>query len=71
MFIRALKQGVKLGVLQKHQGRFRLNGTPSELAFPTCKTKLFYSRNKQRLRPREHVLRIRSITPSTRSSLSD
>lgn len=53
-FYRALKRGVKLGLLQAEQGRYRLNDI-SRLARPFKAREI---RGRQRLRQRQRPLKI-------------
>ncbi|CAH0627179.1 unnamed protein product [Chrysodeixis includens] len=63
---RALKRGVRLGLLQMDRGRYRLNEM-SRLARPVTAREI-----RQRAKPkqRERPLRVRSRTPSMRSRLA-
>lgn len=61
LYCRALKRGVKLGILQMECGRYRLNEM-SRLACPEVAAQ--HERHHDMRRPRERPLRLRSRTPS-------
>ncbi|XP_028158517.1 uncharacterized protein LOC114351475 [Ostrinia furnacalis] len=63
---RALKRGVKLGLLQMERGRYRLNDM-SRLARPVSAREIRLRQRRARQRQRERPLHIRSHSPSITS----